>query len=146
MSFLLLFWGFSYLCLRLPEHESVRDRMREILKLEEIACNTIIVMEVSHYLVRNFTERTARKKINYFVNLGTMKITDFNKVILNQAIESLLARGYSEGLGGRDATIIATMKMQNIMKIVSHDNMFKRLEKELKFEVIDPVQPTKSKY
>jgi hypothetical protein len=128
---------------RLPEHVNVRDKVREILKSEEIASNTIVIMEVSHYIVRHFIERIARKKIEYFVNLGNMKITDFNRVILNQAIESLLSHGYAESLGGRDATIIATMKLQNITKILSHDNIFKRLAKELEFEVIDPAQPVR---
>ena len=68
--------------------------MREIITSEEIACNTIIVMEVEHYLVRHFTEKIARKKIEYFVNLCNMQIADFNRQALNQAIESLLDYGF----------------------------------------------------
>jgi len=47
---------------RLPEYTSVRDVMREIIKSREIACNTVIVMEVAHYLVRHFTEKIAQRK------------------------------------------------------------------------------------
>lgn len=132
-----------YLDQRLPEHVCVRKSMREILKSEEIVNNTIIVMEVSHYIVRHFVEKIARKKIDYFVNLGNMKIADFNRTMLNQTIASLLAYSYAEGLGGRDATVIASMQLQYITKILSHDSIFKRLAKELEIEVIDPAQPTR---
>ncbi|MGD0646324.1 MAG: type II toxin-antitoxin system VapC family toxin [Candidatus Bathyarchaeia archaeon] len=127
---------------RLPEHASVRDAMREIIKSEEIGCNTVIVMEVAHYLVRHFTEKIARKKIEYFINLSNMQIADFNRQTLTETVENLLAYAYAEGLGGRDATVIATMKLQKIKKIVSHDDIFRRLANKLEFEVIDPAQPT----
>jgi predicted nucleic acid-binding protein len=126
---------------RLPEYAYVRDAMREIIKSEKIACNTVIVMEVAHYLVRHFTEKIARKKIETFINLTNIDITDFNRQALNQTIETLLAYAYNEGLGGRDATVIASMKLQNIKKIVSHDDIFRRLANKLEFEVIDPAQP-----
>jgi predicted nucleic acid-binding protein len=126
---------------RLPEYMSVRDVMREIIKSEQIFCNTVIVMEVAHYLVRHFPQRIAHKKIETFINLGNLDIADFNRQALNQTIETLLAHAHTEGLGGRDATIIASMKMQRIKKIVSHDEVFKRLADKLDLEVIDPAQP-----
>ena len=126
---------------RLPEYASVRDAMREIIKSEQIACNTVIVIEVAHYLVRHFTEKIARKKIETFINLTNIDIADFNRQALNQTVETLLAYAYTEGLGGRDATVIASMKLQNIKKIVSHDDIFKRLANKLELEVIDPAQP-----
>ncbi len=126
---------------RLPEYVSVRDVMREIIKSEEIACNTVIVMEVTHYLIRHFPEKIARKKIETFINLTNLDIADFNRQALNQTIETLLANAYTEGLGGRDATIISSMKLQNIKKIVSHDDIFKRLANKLELEVIDPIGP-----
>jgi predicted nucleic acid-binding protein len=127
---------------RLSEHAYVLDAMREIIKSEEIACNPVIVMEVAHYLVRHFTEKIARKKIETFVNLSNIDIADFNRQALNETVEKLLAYAYAEGLGGRDATVIATMKLRNIKKIVSHDDIFKRLANKLELEVIDPAQPT----
>lgn len=131
-----------YFDARLPEHVRVRDAMREIIKSQEIACNTVIVMEVAHYLVRHFTEKIARKKIETFVNLSNIDIADFNRQSLNETVETLLAYAYAEGLGGRDATVIASMKLQNIKKIVSHDDIFRRLANKLELEVIDPAQRT----
>ena len=126
---------------RLSEYTHVRGAMREIIKSEEIACNTVVAMEVAHYLVRHFTEETARKKIEYFINLSNMKILDFNRQALTETVENLVAYAYAEGLGGRDATIIAAMKLQNIKKIVSHDDVFRRLANKLDLEVIDPARP-----
>ena len=131
-----------YFDTRLPEHLRVRDAMREIIKSQEIACNTVIVMEVAHYLVRHFTEKVARKKIETFVNLNNLDIADFNRQACNESVETLLANSYVEGLGGRDATVIASMKLQNINKIVSHDDIFRRLANKLELEVIDPAQLT----
>jgi predicted nucleic acid-binding protein len=127
---------------RLPEHLLVLEPMREILKSEEIACNTIIVLEVAHYLVRHFKEKNARKKIDYFINLKNMRITDFNRPLMTQTLDDLLEYAYGDGLGGRDATVIATLKLLNIKKVVSHDDIFKRLSKKLALELIDPAQTT----
>lgn len=128
---------------RLPEHERVKEPMREMIKSAEIAINTIIVMEVAHYLVRHFTEKTARRKINSFINLRNMKIADFNRQAMTEAIENLISHAYTDGLGGRDATVISTMNQQNIKRIVSHDDIFKRLANKLKLEVTDPAQATR---
>ena len=129
-----------YFDTRLPEHLRVRDAVREIIKTQEIACNTVIVMEVAHYLVRHFTEKVARKKIEVFVNLINLEIADFNRNACNESVETLLAYAYNEGLGGRDASVIASMKLLNVKKIVSHDDIFRRLAKKLELEVIDPAQ------
>ncbi|RJS86736.1 type II toxin-antitoxin system VapC family toxin [Candidatus Bathyarchaeota archaeon] len=73
---------------RLPEHEHVRELMRKIIKSEEIVCNTIVVMEVAHYLVRHFKGADARRKIGYFVNLRNMNIVDFDRSVMTEALES----------------------------------------------------------
>lgn len=125
---------------RLAEHKYVRDSMREIIKTEEIACNTIVIMEVAHYLVRNFPERMARKKIEFFINLQNIKIIDFNRQMLTETLESLLNYSYSVGLGGRDATVLATLGSLKIQRIASHDSIFRRLSSKLGLDVIDPIQ------
>ena len=81
---------------RLPEHEHVREPMRDIIKSEEIVCNTIIIMEVAHYLVRHFTEKAARKKIDFFINLRNMKIVDFNRKLLTETLGQLIDHAYSQ--------------------------------------------------
>jgi predicted nucleic acid-binding protein len=116
--------------------------MREIIKSEEISCSTIIVMEVAHYIVRHFDEKSARKKMDFFINLRNMQISEFNRQMMQESLESLLEYSYADGLGGRDATIIATLKSQNIRRIITHDAVFKRLAAKLTLEVTDPLQTT----
>lgn len=124
---------------RLPEHAKVREPMREIIKSEEILCNTITVMEVVHYIVKHFNEEAAQKKIEFFVNLRNMKIVDFDRQAMMETIETFIAHAYADGLGGRDATILATMTSQNAKKIISHDNIIKNLAHKLALQVIDPI-------
>jgi len=128
-----------YLDQRLPDHKHVRDPIREIIRTESIACNTIVIMEVAHYLVRHFDKETARRKIDSLVNLENMHITDFDKPLMKQSLTSLLEHCYVEGLGGRDATIVATLKTQNIGSIATHDSVLKRLSARLEVEVKDPI-------
>jgi predicted nucleic acid-binding protein len=125
---------------RLPEHQHVKEPMRKIIKSTEIACNTIIVIEVAHYLVRHFNEKTARKKIELFTNLRNLKIANFDRQAMTETIENLIEHAYADGLGGRDATIITTMKAQNMKRIASHDDTLKRIACKLKLEVTDPAQ------
>jgi len=125
---------------RLREHEQVRELMRETLISQEIVCNTLIILEVAHYIVRHFDETTARKKIEYLTNLSNLTIVDFDRPSMNQALESLIEHSYDQGLGGRDATVIASMKFKKIKTIISHDQIFKRLCAKLDLEVIDPIK------
>jgi len=127
---------------RLPEHKYVREPLRDVIKSEEIASNTVVVMEIAHYLVRHFAEGEARKKIETFVNLRNMRIVDFNHALVNEALEILMKYAYTEGLGGRDATIIATLKSLSLRKILSHDDIFKRLAIQLGLEIVDPIPET----
>jgi uncharacterized protein len=47
-----------------------------------------------------------------------------------------LARYSQTGIGGRDATILASMDMLGIKKLMTHDRAFKRIDQ---IEVVDPV-------
>ncbi len=128
---------------RLPEHIQVREEMRKILVSEEIVCNTIIAVEVAHYIVRHFDAPIARKKIDFFTHLANMTIVDFDRKIMTQALERLIEHGYGDGLGGRDASVVATINSKDMKRILSHDDVFKRLSAKLMLEVLDPVKQEK---
>lgn len=126
---------------RLPEHQLIREPIRQILlSSEELASNTIVVMEIAHYLVRHFSEKDARKKIEHFVNLRNMKIFGLDTKLMSESLDYLLNYRYSDGLGGRDATILAAMNSESIKTLVSHDDAFKRLAEKMTFKIIDPVR------
>jgi hypothetical protein len=67
-----------------------------------------------------------------------MEIVDFNRQLLAETLEKLIS-SYSDGLGGRDASVVATMNLRGIKSVVSHDDVFKRLSSKLALKVIDPV-------
>lgn len=125
---------------RLPEHQLVRGPIRQILESsQEIVCNTIVVMEIAHYLVRHFNEKEARNKIEHFIHLGNMKILDFDSKAMAQSLDNLLNFSYSYGLGGRDSTILASMSLNSIKTLMTHDSVFKRLSDRGFCNVIDPI-------
>jgi predicted nucleic acid-binding protein len=129
-----------YFDARLPEHQLVRGSIRKaLLSNQEIACNTVVVMEIAHYLVRHFEEEDARRKIEHFINLRNLKILDFNTKLMTESLERLLSYGYSHGLGGRDSTILATINTLKIKSLITHDGVFKRLGNKIDCEVIDPI-------
>jgi predicted nucleic acid-binding protein len=126
---------------RMPEHQRVREPIRQILKSsQEIVCNTIVVMEIAHYLARHFREEDARSKIEHFIKLGNMKILDFDSKLMAESIDNLLKYNYSYGLGGRDSTIIASMNLNGVKTLMTHDSVFKRLADNARCNIIDPIE------
>lgn len=126
---------------RMPEHNIVREPIRQILKASrEIICNTIVIMEIAHYLVRHFKEEDARNKIEHFIKLGNMKILDFDAKLMTESLDNLLNYNYSYGLGGRDSTILATMNLNGVKTLMTHDSVFKRLSNSKHYNIIDPIE------
>ena len=69
-----------------------------------------------------------------------MKIFGLDTKLMSESLDYLLNYGYSDGLGGRDATILAAMNSQSIKTLLSHDDAFKRLAEKMAFKIIDPAR------
>jgi len=128
-----------YLDARLHEHRHVIEPLRDILKGSEVAINTVVAMEVAHYLTRNLDEQEARDKIESFVNLSSMDIVDFDRALMNTALDYLARFGKSEGLGGRDSTIIATIDKLKIETLLTHDKNLAAIVTKLGIKTMDPI-------
>lgn len=128
-----------YFDARLPEHEHVKEPLRNILKSTDTAINTVIVMEVAHYLTRNLKEAEARERVESFINLRNMDIIDFDKALMTTALEYLTKYAESEGLGGRDSTILASLDLLKIETLFTHDQSLKALAQKLGIKIIDPI-------
>ena len=90
-----------------PEHGSVVRPVEKALKSEQISVNTIIVMELAHFLVKSLGPLIGGEKLDQFLRFPLV-ITDFDYQHTLSAIEML--KKYSHlGLGGRDATLLAMM-------------------------------------
>jgi hypothetical protein len=95
-------------------------------------------MEIAQYLVRHFPEENARSKIEHFVKLGNMKILDFDSKAMAKSLHNLSNYNYSHGLGGRDSTILASMNLNGVKTLMTHDGVFKRLSDKGLCNIIDP--------
>ncbi len=118
-----------------PEHEAVVAYLETKLGQTPIIINTVILMELSHYLVINLGAVRGKEKLGYFLR-APIRITDFSYDLALTSIDMLSKYNYT-GIGGRDATILATLKSHETDQLVSHDQAFRQIEW---IHVIDPVK------
>ena len=117
------------------EHEKVSDFVENIIKKEKIISNSVIIIEVSHFLVKNLGSRIGKEKTDILLS-SPMLIIDLDFSLTKASIDMLC--DYSHvGIGGRDATILATLKKTKTSKIITHDSAFKKIDW---LDVIDPVK------
>ena len=117
------------------EHGKVSAFMQKILGKEEIVINTVILIEISHFLIKNLGPINGKKKIDIFLEFS-LSIEDLNYAYAKESIDFLCQYSH-QGIGGRDATILATMKKFDIKRIITHDASFKNVDW---LEAIDPVK------
>jgi predicted nucleic acid-binding protein len=118
-----------------PEHESVVGSVEKALKSERIAVNTIIVMELAHFLVKSLGPSIGGEKLDQFLRFPLI-IADFDYKHALSAIEML--KKYSHmGIGGRDATLLAMMDVAGEKRIMTHDEALKKVDW---LKPIDPVE------
>ncbi len=117
------------------EHEQVTEALEKIIEEDEVYVNTIVLMEVSHYLLKNLGAVKGKEKVDIFTSLP-IKIEDFDYESFQEST-SILAENLPTGIGGRDATIITAMRKQEVERIITHDKAFKRVRE---VNVIDPVE------
>lgn len=125
-----------------PEHENVllwlqgKNKGGGVIDREELLVNTVIVMEVIHNLRRN-AQLPPTPVYDYslkIVTLKTMTVAPLDKELLHLSMHTF-ERYYDYGIGGRDATILATMIKWKADTIATHDeNMLKITD----FRRVDP--------
>jgi predicted nucleic acid-binding protein len=117
-----------------PEHRFVVGPLKEILGSERVIINTVVIMEVAHFLIKNLGPIIGREKLHVFLRFPFM-IVDLDYELTLRAI-NLLAKYSQLGIGGRDATLLATAEVLNVNRIMTHDEAFKRIGW---LKVIDPI-------
>ncbi len=117
------------------EHNSVASYIDNVIDKTEIAMNSLIIMEISHYLIKNLGPIKGKEKIEKILSFPFL-IIDFDYNMLISSI-TMLAKYSHSGIGGRDATILAAMAKLGIKKLVTHDSSFKSIDF---IEVIDPAR------
>lgn len=117
------------------EHMAVSTYLDSILDKKQIVMNNLVVMEISHYLIKNLGSVKGKEKAREMLEFPFI-IQDFDYYLLLNSIE-LLSHYTHTGIGGRDATILATMKKLGIKQLLTHDKAFKKIDF---IEVIDPLE------
>ncbi len=116
-----------------PEHKSVEKPVDRAIRKEEIAINTVIVMELAHFLVKSLGPIQGKEKLAVFLSYP-LTIADLDNQGVLESIEELVRYSHL-GVGGRDATVLAFMKRLGIKRIMTHDEALKKVDW---LEVIDP--------
>ena len=117
------------------EHEQVSEFLEELIGSDEdIHINTVVLMEVGHFLVKNLGGIKGKKNLKKMMEFQ-FSITDLTYDLTTDSLD-ILAEEHQTGIGGRDSTIIATMKEKSIDKLVTHDQSFKKVDG---IEVKDPI-------
>ena len=118
------------------EHEETAEKVDEILDSNQsVHINSVILMEVGHFLIKNLGGIKGKKKLDQMLQYS-FKTTDIGYSLARNSLD-ILAEEHQTGIGGRDATIIASMRKQGVEKLVTHDQSFKKING---IKVIDPVE------
>ena len=126
-------WAY-YLDRDSAEHESVIADVEKALKSEQIAVNTVIIMELAHFLIKNLGPVDGGEKLGVFLRFPLV-ISDFDYRNALDSVEML--KRYSHlGVGARDATVPAMMSAAGVKRIMTHDEALKKVEW---LQVVDPV-------
>ena len=127
-------WAY-YFDSTLPEHTQIIKPVEDALRQSKGAVNSTIVIETMHYLVRRLGSLVGREKGQVFLNYG-IPIYMLDAEALELTLLRLCELSHL-GIGGRDASILATMAQNNLVEIMTHDQAFKRVPD---IKVIDPIK------
>ncbi|MHA2399992.1 MAG: PIN domain-containing protein, partial [Promethearchaeota archaeon] len=97
------------------EHEFVKKHFNNIYDKTILAVNTVVIMEVMHYLVKRLGPEIAKEKWEIFSSIdfvvGNLEFEDLDFIF------STLCKYSHTGIGGRDATILSFLEINQIQKI-----------------------------
>jgi predicted nucleic acid-binding protein len=126
-------WAY-YFDATLDEHTHVIKPVETALRQHSAAANSTIAIETLHYLVRRLGPLAGGDKGHVFLNYGIpLYILDSQGLELTR---QKLCELSHLGIGGRDASLLATMAQQELQEIMTHDQAFKRVPG---IKVIDPI-------
>jgi predicted nucleic acid-binding protein len=122
---------------RHPEHRHVSRSMKAAIR-EGILLNFMNLLEIAHYF-RGLGESELLSRMDKLRNLTTLTLTELDSATTDEALR-ILGRYSSAGIGGRDAVVLATMRLHGVKRILTHDKDFKRVKG---IKVVDsiPEQP-----
>jgi len=124
-----------YLDSAAKEHTLVASYLDNLMKKEKLAMNFIVLMEVAHYVIKRLGPLQGKEKLQFFLTYPFV-LEDFDYELLIASIDKLCQHSHT-GIGGRDATIIATMESLEIKKLITHDRAFRYINSITVFDPLD---------
>jgi len=125
-------WAYS-MDSTVPEHRRAARAVDRALE-GDVLVNTVIQIEVAHYLVKRLGAVAGKEAADLFLTFP-LTVDGLDPALLRDALR-LLARYSDVGIGGRDASLLASMERHGIARILTHDATFRRVDW---VEVVDPV-------
>ena len=125
-------WAYS-MDSTVPEHRRAARAVDRALE-GDVLVNTVIQIEVAHYLVKRLGAVAGKEAADLFLTFP-LTVDGLDPALLRDALR-LLARYSDVGIGGRDASLLASMEKHGIARILTHDATFRRVDW---VEVVDPV-------
>ncbi len=117
------------------EHNKVKVALEDVILKEQIISNSVVIMEVSHFLVKNLGPVIGKTKVDILLSFP-ITIDDVDFSLMKQSINMLCDHSHI-GIGGRDATLLATLKRTKTDKIMTNDSAFKKIDW---VDVFDPLE------
>lgn len=116
------------------EHAYIVEHFKVLYDTASLAVNTVVMIEVMHYLVKRLGPTVAKEKWQVFSSIdfviGNLEFEQLDRIF------EVLSKFSHTGIGGRDATILSFMEEQNITKLCTHDKAFTKIPN---IEIIDPI-------
>lgn len=121
----------------LPEHESVIEPVSDLVVNRPLFTTTVLQMEVIHYLCNQLADSPAI--VDRFLSIEDLLVADLTQRDVATAAD-LLHDNANVGIGGRDATVLASIRRHDVSSLWTHDTELKRLGERLDWlTVFDPV-------
>ena len=126
-----------FLDAELDEHTVVRESVAEILEHEPLFTTTVLQMEVVHYLTNQLAD--SEGPVETFLSIEDTTVAELRPEDVERAA-TLLSDHPESGIGGRDATVLATMERHDVTRLWTHDEALLRTGNCLDWlDVTDPL-------
>lgn len=123
-----------------PEHERVRQPVRSTLRSGRAFVNAVVPLEVTHYLTKRRKSDGRNRFADAFLRVENVVVQSLDQRDVVRS-RQLLEEYHTTGIGGRDASLVATMETRNVGELWTHDVGLKRLGDSLDWlTVVDPVE------
>ena len=117
-----------------PEHKFVVPEVKKALR-EGVMINTVVAMEVAHFLVKNLGPVLGKEKFDTFLGFP-LAVDELDSELVRAAVGELCRYSHL-GIGGRDATLLASMRRKRVERIMTHDEALKKVPG---LRAIDPIR------